>query len=375
MRAANQSKPEELAGSKTSGRNPACWPFDIESVEIGKKTVRVSNADIWTAPFCALREFSRANSAPHRVLVIAPLAGAFAVLLRDVLVGLLRYRDVAITDWLDARHVPVGEGRFGVEENIEYVISAIRKLGPDLHVIAVCQGVVPALIGTAILSEYDPQGAPRSLVLIAGPVDPLANPTRVVKSLRAQPLGWFKRNVIEKVPTGYRGEGRLVYPASHQLVTFLGYWGRHLAGGGELFRKTIHDDGEDPIRFPFLSLCLSLMDLPAEFFLENVRYVFHGDGLRNPELRFLNCKVDFRKIRGTALMTVEGDRDDIAAPGQTEAAHGLCASIQPEMRSRLLIRGSGHFSLFHGDVLRHQVLPAVLDFMDAAEVVEERQTF
>jgi poly(3-hydroxybutyrate) depolymerase len=273
MRAADHRKPGGLAGAS----NPARRPFGIESVVIGKETLPVSKADIWTAPFCALKEFSRADGPAHRVLVVAPLAGGFAVLLRDVVAGLIRHRNVAITDWFDARYVPVSEGRFGIEDNIEYVISAIRALGPDLHVIAVCQGAVPALIGTALLSAYDPRDAPRSLILIAGPVDPLANPTRVVNILRAHSLGWFKSHVLEQVPAGYPGHGRLVYPASHQLTTFLGYLSRHLAEGGELFWKMMHDDGEDPIRFSFLSLCLSLMDVPAEFFLENIRYVFHAD--------------------------------------------------------------------------------------------------
>jgi poly(3-hydroxybutyrate) depolymerase len=376
MRASHHNASEHHNESDPAGSrkriNPACRPLGIDFVMIGTSRIDVTQAEIWTAPFCILRQLSRSNGPASRALVIPPLAGGFAILLRDVLIGLLRYRNVAVMDWLDARYVPARVGRFGLEDNIGYVISAIRALGPDVHVVAVCQGVVPALIATAILSAYESQAAPRSLILIAGPVDPLTNPTRVVELIRARSLDWFEKHVLETVPVGYPGEGRSVYPACHQLTNFIGYLGRHFARGGELFWKTMHDNGEDPVRFPFLSLCLPMMDLPAEFFLENVQYVFHGVGLRRSRLRFLNCEVDFNTIRSTALMTVEGDCDDISGRGHTGAAHGLCASIESRKRARLLVRGSGHFSLIHGDALRQEVLPAALDFMDAAEAAEER---
>jgi hypothetical protein len=179
--------------------NPASRPLGIDSVMIGTSRIDVTQAEIWTAPFCILRQLSRSNAPANRVLVIAPLAGGFAILLRDVFIGLLRYRNVAVMDWLDARYVPTRAGRFGLEDNIAYVISAIRALGPDLHVVAVCQAVVPAVIATAILSAYDSQAAPRSLILMAGPVDPLTNPTRVVELIRARSLDWFEKHVLETV--------------------------------------------------------------------------------------------------------------------------------------------------------------------------------
>ncbi|WP_457093400.1 polyhydroxyalkanoate depolymerase [Microvirga sp. P5_D2] len=343
--------------------------FDIETLHIGQATVRVTQSDQLSLPFDLLTTFSHPKVGPRRILVVAPLAGGFPVLLRDLVVGLLRHDTVSVTDWLDARYVPAHEGQFGLEDNIRYVMAMMRQLGPELDVVAVCQGAVAALAATALIATESPDQAPRSLVLIGGPVDPLANATRVVRLVRACSLQWLQNNVIEAVPAGFPGEGRLVYPAGHQRTTFSAYLARHLAARGELLWKLLRDDGEDPVRFPFLRLCLLMMDLPAQFFLDNIREVYHRRSLLTGDLLVGDKRVNLPAIRRTALMTIEGQDDDIAAPGQTHAA---CVSVPEEWRSHLLVPGSGHFSLFHGGIWRQTVLPGILSFLEKAPPVSGR---
>ena len=348
--------------------SPVRSTFGIESLRVGQTTVRVTQSDCLSLPFGILTSFSHLKVGERKILVVAPLASGFAVLLRDLVIGLLRHGTVSVTDWLDARYLLAREGQFGLQDNIRYVLAMMRQLGPDLDVVAVCQGAVAALAATAILSAEDPDRAPRSLVLIGGPVDPLANPTRAVDFARSHSVAWFRKSVIEAVPPGFPGEGRLVYPAVRQQMTFSVYLARHLAGQGELFWKLLRDDGEDPIRSPLLRLCLLMMDLPAKFFLENIREVYHRQSLLTGSLLVGSKPVKLRAIRRTALMTVEGQNDDIAAPGQTYAAHAACAAVPEEWRSHLLVPGAGHFSLFHGGTWRQTVLPEVLSFFERASI-------
>jgi poly(3-hydroxybutyrate) depolymerase len=339
--------------------------FDISSVSVGERRVEVSERTIHRRPFANLIAFSRADVHQDQILVIAPLAGAFPVLLRDLVIDLLwRGSVVAIADWFDARYLPEAAGRFGLEEEISYVAELIRMLGPELHVIGVCQAVVPALAATALLAANEPEMAPRSLVLIGGPVDPLANPTGVVERLRSHSLKWFRQNIIEAVPPGWPGEGRLVYPKTIQLASFTGYLARHFAAGRELYWKFLADDGEDPRHFPFSALATTMMDLPAEHVLENIRCIFHDRELARRNMHFAGDKIDLDAISATALMTVEGAEDDIAAPGQTRAAHALCRSIPSTRRRHLLVDACGHFSLFHGRICRTHVVPKIIGFIN-----------
>ncbi len=339
-------------------------PFGIGALEIAGERVPVAQADAEVRPFGILTTFSHGWVGERQILVVAPLAGGFPVLLRDLVVGLLEHGTVSVTDWLDARYVAAQEGQFGFEDNVAYVAAMMRQLGPQLDVVAVCQGVVAALAATSLISTENPDLAPRSLTLIGGPVDPLANPSRVVRLLREHSLEWFEDNVIEAVPIGYPGEGRLIYPAWRQLMTFSGYLARHVIGRGELFWKLLRDDGDDPIHFSFLKLCLLQMDLTAQHFLENVHNVFHKRALLTGEVIVQNTRIDLKAIRHTALMTIEGEHDDIAAPGQTYAAHAACSCIPEERHAHLLVPGSGHFSLFHGEVLRRIVLPTIAGFFE-----------
>jgi poly(3-hydroxybutyrate) depolymerase len=347
----------------TGGNQPARRDFAIDHVTPGDVSFAVRTRDAAVTPFCTLIEFSLdGHSPPAALLVAAPLSGHFPVLLRDLVIGFLPFFRVYITDWNNFRHVPAAYGSFGLDANISCVLEMIKGLAPGLNVIGICQGGVAALAATAILARRGDERTPANLILMAAPIDPLANPTRVVQLLRSKPLSWFEDHLIDPVSEEYAGSGRRVYPAGQHLIPLWLYLSRHLSQGGELAGKVLLDDGTDPDRFPFLDLYSSMMDLDARFFLENTKSVFHDCLLRERELRVHGECADPCAIENTSLLTIEGERDDIAAPGQTSAAHALCSSIPEHRRRELVVPACGHFSLFHGETWRRQVLPQVLEF-------------
>jgi poly(3-hydroxybutyrate) depolymerase len=322
-------------------------------------------------PFCALLEFARSDldrseiDARPDLFVVAPLSGHFAVLLRDLVVGLVPFFRVYVTDWINVRHIPLREGSLGLDGNISYVTEMTRCLRPRPIVIGLCQGGVPALASAALLAARHDAQTPSALILMGAPVNPLANPTRVVRLIRERSLSWFEANVISTVEENYLGRGRRVYPAYLQLAALWTYLSRRVNEGGELAAKLLYDDGSDPWQFPFMDLFTSIMDLDARFFLENAKNVFHDCCLASGTLHCHGERVDPRALRNTALFTIEGEKDDIAAPGQTSAAHDVCESVPPHLRRRLIIPDSGHFSLFHGQTYRSAVLPAICEFVAA----------
>jgi poly(3-hydroxybutyrate) depolymerase len=344
---------------------PAQKGFRIPSIGEDGQRLKVDKADLVRWPFCTLSEFTGGSSGKNRILLVAPLSGHFAFILREIVIGLVRNADVSVTDWRNARYVPLSAGEFGFDDNIDIIARSIKLLGPGSHVIALCQGTVPALAATALLTEEEPDLAPRSLTLLGGPVDPLANPTRVVELLRQAPPLWFEQNVLEEVGPAFPGRGRSVYPARHQLSALAAYFYRHWSSGGELFKHMLADDGIDPTNVAFFDLFTSLMDLPAKFFLENIQKVFLDRESWTGELQWRGRAVDFGAIRRTALMTIEGAQDDIAALGQTRAAHRLCPNIPEPLRLMLTVEGAGHFSLFHGKTWREKILPQVDGFIAA----------
>ena len=353
------SESQLFAGSD----QPARRSFDIVDVAIGGNRVPIKTRDVVRTPFCALTEFARSEATALRnVLVVPPLSGHFPILLRDLVIGLLPAFRVHVTDWINARHVAVEHGDFGLQANISCVLEMIRRLGPGLTVIGLCQGGISAFAATALLGAADDRRTPTALVLIAAPIDPLANPTRVVQLLRSRSLSWFERHLITTVPEAYAGRGRRVYPAHLQLGALWTYLARRVSEGSDICAKLLNDDGIDPWHHPFLDLYTSIMDLDATFFLENTKSVYQDCALREGTLCCHGEPVDPRAIRKSALLTVEGERDDIAAPGQTSAAHGLCTSLPQHMHRQIIVRGSSHFSLFHGLNWRSEVLPAISEF-------------
>jgi poly(3-hydroxybutyrate) depolymerase len=282
-----------------------------------------------------------------------------------MLLALLPEHDVYVTDWIDARDVPLSAGPFGFEDNIDYVIDFVRELGPGMHLIGLCQSVIPVLAAVALLAATDDPAQPASMTLIAGPVDPRRNPTRVDRLLAGRPITWFERATIAAIPDRYAGAGRRVYPALIQLAGLMMHLARHVGTGGELFQKLIADDGEDPERWPFRALYTAVMNLPAEFFIDQVKIVFKELALPRGRLLWRGTLVRPEAIRSTALITIEGEFDDIAAPGQTSAAHELCVAIPTGRRRRYVLAGIGHFGTFHGRTWRTRIMPLVRDAIHA----------
>jgi poly(3-hydroxybutyrate) depolymerase len=349
--------------SLTGADQPARRRLGIHEVRVGHTRVPVLTQDVFATAFATLVSFTRSDSkALPGILIVPPLSGHFAFLMRDMVTALVADFRVLLLDWTNVRHVPTRHGPFGFDDNIATVMRMARHGGRGLAVVGVCQGGVPALAATALLAAADDLATPESLTLIATPVDPLARPTRVVRLLRERPLGWFTETANSVVPDKYAGAGRLVYPAKLQLSALLAYLRRHLDQSGELRDKARHDDGADPRRFPFLDLYSSIMDLDAKHFVENIDRVFHTCALSRGSLRYDGEPVDLREIRRTALLTIEGREDDIAAPGQTSAAHALCTALPTDLHQMQVISGAGHFSLFHGAAFRREVLPVLRDF-------------
>jgi poly(3-hydroxybutyrate) depolymerase len=354
-------RPRRYAGAD----QPARLSLEIDTIGFPGEQIGVVSEDVLQTPFCALTRLVRSDRKRlPKVLVVAPLSGHFPILLRDLIIGLLPRHEVYLSDWVNARYVPKSWGPFDLSANISWVIEMIEWLGPGMNVVALCQAAVPALIATAHLAEKSAGAAPRSLVLVAAPIDPALHPTRVARLIRSRPHSWYEHQVIAPVEAVYPGNGRLVYPASIQLAGLQAYFTRHVLQSGELLGKFLRDDGCDPKRFPFMDLYSALMDLPAEIFLDIVRHIYQECSLWKGGLRARGEPVSFAAMMSTALMTVEGEYDDIAAPGQTRRAHDLCRSVPDARRRQLLVPGCGHFSLFHGDIWRARVLPELSAFIE-----------
>jgi len=340
-----------------------CGEFNISEIQFNGTPFPVREQVVLKGAFCTLVGFSlQVSQDLPKVLIVAPLSGHHACLLREMITGLLPYHEVYITNWTNAQNVPADRGKFGFDDNIGYLLEMLRALGTGINVIALCQSVVPSLAAVSILEKRNDGHTVRSLVLIGGPIDPLANPTRVVNLLRMHSLEWFENHVVQPVPAWFSGHGRPVYPAHMQRMALMTYLNRHMWQHGELYQKVTHDDGADPRRFPFLSMFTTLMDLPAEFFLENIRVVFHQRDICRGTLSWCGQTVNPFCISATSLMTIEGELDDIAAPGQTSAAFELCPGLPKIQKVRMVVADCGHFSLFYGEKWRDKVLPAVLEF-------------
>jgi poly(3-hydroxybutyrate) depolymerase len=317
---------------------------------------------MYRKPFCVLTHFGREGPAPARkLLLIPPLSGHFPLLFRDLILALLPEHDAHVLEWINARHVPAAQGPFTLDSDIAETVEAIRYLGGDVHIVGICQGAISALAAAAITAQTG-EVPPRSLVLIAAPVDPTANPTNVVRLIRARRLDWFERYALTEVPAGYPGVGRRVYPAQYQLGALMTYLSRHLLQNGLLVAKLRRDDGADPARFPFLDAFTSVMDLPGAWFVDNAQIVFHERAIARNALVWDGQPVDLAAIEQTALMTIEAEYDDIAAPGQGAAAHALCSGVPTPRHERYVLPGGGHFNTFHGEMARWQIAPRISAF-------------
>ncbi len=350
---------ELLSRARLTHQRPS---FGIESVRVGNETLPVREEATKTTPFGTLLRFAKDVSAPQpRVLLVAPLSGHFATLLRNTVETLLPEHDVYITDWHNAREVPRAAGRFGFDEYVEHLIGFLDAIGPGAHIIAVCQPCVQALAAVAIMSEAKHRALPRTMTLLAGPIDTRVNPTTVTKLATERPITWFERNLIATVPWGFKGAARRVYPGFVQLAAFMSMnYERHLQAHIDLFEHLADGDmaKAEAIK-TFYDEYFAVLDLPAEFYLETVRIVFQEARLAEGRLEWRGKRVDPRAIKRTALFTVEGERDDICAVGQTLAAHELCTSIRPYKKRHHLQPGAGHYGVFSGRKWQAQIYPLV----------------
>jgi poly(3-hydroxybutyrate) depolymerase len=346
--------------------------YGIDTVQVAGLPVAVQEELALDLPFGRLLHFKKALGATlheqPRVLLVAPLSGHFATLLRETARTLLQDHDVYITDWCNARDVPLAQGGFSLDDYISYMIRFLESMGPGSHVVAVCQPCVAALAATALMAEDDNPCQARSLTLMAGPVDCRVNPTSVNELANSKPIEWFEKNLISRVPLPHAGHGRQVYPGFVQLSAFMGMNpARHKQAFVDMYRHLA--DGEhdkaNGIK-SFYDEYLAVNDLPAEFYLETITKVFQTYDLAKGELMYRGRLVDTRAIRRTALMTVEGERDDICAVGQTVAAQDLCSSIRPYLKNHHVQTGVGHYGVFSGKKWNQQIYPRVRDAIYAS---------
>lgn len=344
--------------------------FGIAHTRVGNREVAVREEAVAATPFGTLLRFAKDGAdAQPRVLLVAPMSGHFATLLRGTIETLLPEHDVHVTDWHNARDVAVEHGRFGVDDYVDHLMRFLRIMGPGAHVMAVCQPCVQALAAAALMAEDGDPAAPRSLTLMAGPIDARVNPTKVNELATGKPIQWFERTLIASVPRRFAGAGRRVYPGFVQLAAFMGMnLERHVKAHFDLFDHLRRGEAEKAAAAKaFYDEYFAVLDLPAEFYLETVAWVFQEHRLAKGALEWRGRKVDPRAIRRTALLTVEGERDDICAVGQTVAAHELCPSLRPYLKRHHLQPGVGHYGVFSGRKWAGQIYPLVRNLILATD--------
>ena len=344
--------------------------WGIEDTVVGGERVPVTIKTVWERPFCRLLHFERSfKHVPRRpqpkMLIVAPMSGHYATLLRGTVEAFLPNHEVYITDWRNARSVPVAEGRFDLDDYIDYVISMLHMLEGDAHVVAVCQPSVPVLAAVALMEADNDPYVPHSMTLMGGPIDTRVKSTAVNKLAESKGIDWFRSHVITKVPFPHPGVMRDVYPGFLQLTGFMSMnLDRHLEAHRDLFRHLVKGDGDSATKHrEFYDEYLAVMDLSAEFYLQTVDAVFIKHSLPKGEMMHRGRRVDPGKIHRVALMTVEGEHDDISGVGQTEATHKLCPNIPAEDKVHYLQMGVGHYGVFNGSRFRSEIAPRIADFV------------
>jgi poly(3-hydroxybutyrate) depolymerase len=344
--------------------------WGIKTALVGGERVPVRIETVWERAFCRLVHFERDfEHVPHRpqprLLIVAPMSGHYATLLRGTVEAFLPNHDVYLTEWIDARMVPITEGGFDLDDYINYIVSILHFLGGDVHVVAVCQPSVPVVAAVALMEQADDPDVPRSMVLMGGPIDTRVNPTAVNALAESRGVDWFRRNVIAKVPFPHPGVMRDVYPGFLQLYGFVTMnLDRHIEAHRNLFHQLVEGDGDSAQKHrEFYDEYLAVMDIAAEYYLQTVDTVFVRHALPQGVMSHRGELVDPAKIRRVALMTVEGEHDDISGVGQTEAAHRLCVNIPPDLKTHWLQPAVGHYGVFNGSRFRSEIAPRISDFV------------
>jgi len=348
--------------------------WGLETVEIAGKPVRTTEQVIWSSPWCRLVRFARhlgdlkrakKPTAAPAVLIVAPLSGHYATLLRGTVEGFLQDHDVYVTDWVNARQVPMLEGRFDFFDYIDHIREMLTAIGPRVHVVGVCQPGPPVLAACALMAEDKDPHRPLSMTYMGSPIDARLSPTVTNRLAEARPFAWFRSNMIHTVPLPYPGAGRRVYPGFVQLYSFMSMnEDRHRDAQHDYFQNLVAGDGDEVQKHEeFYDEYLSVLDLTEEFYLQTIDIVFQQHLLARNELEHRGRKVDLTKITDIGLMTVEGEKDDISGVGQTQAAHGLCPNV-PEDRRELYVHPEvGHYGVFNGRRFRDDIYPRVRDFI------------
>ena len=350
---------EVFGYSGTTHQRPS---YGIKEIAVGNSVVRVDEEVVFSTPFANLLHFKKDSDRPQpKVMVVAPLSGHFATLLRQTVEVLLRDHDVYITDWKNARDIPISAGRFGFDDYVEHVIRFLEQMGPRSHVVGVCQPTVAVLAGVSIMAEDNNPATPRSMSLLAGPIDTRRNPTKVNRLAKTKDISWFEDKMIGVVPWRYKGAGRRVYPGFMQLSAFVSMnLDKHISAHMRQYRNLASEDQESSTTHrSFYDEYLAVMDLPAEFYLETVDKIFMKHQLATGELTYRGRPVRPSAIRKTFLFTVEGERDDICGLGQTAAALDLCSNLRPLLKRHYVQTGVGHYGVFAGQRWENEIYPLV----------------
>jgi poly(3-hydroxybutyrate) depolymerase len=347
--------------------------WGIDDVDVNGMRVPVTIHTVWEKPFCRLlyfeRQLAKPLRVPHpRVLIVAPMSGHYATLLRGTVEAFLPNHEVYITDWADARMVPMALGRFDLDDYIDYVIEILHVLGGNVHVVGVCQPSVPVIAASAVMEAARDPFVPLSMTLMGGPIDTRSNPTAVNKLAEQRGIEWFRNHVITRVPFPHPGVMRDVYPGFLQLNGFVSMnLDRHIDAHKNLFRHLVEGDGDSVQKHrEFYDEYLAVMDLAAEYYLQTVETVFVKHLLPKGQMTHRGNPVDLKAIERVALMTVEGEKDDISGLGQTKAAHELCASLPADKKVHYEQKSVGHYGVFNGSRFRAEIMPRVSDFMRSA---------
>ncbi len=345
--------------------------FGLSTTRIDGEPVDIEEKIVWKAPFCRLLHFERELSPaqrgkhPSRLLIVAPMSGHYATLLRGTVESLLPHHDIYITDWSDARMVPLSKGRFDLDDYIDYVMRMLRFLGPQTHVMAVCQPSVPVLAAISLMAEDDDTACPASMTLMGGPIDTRENPTAVNTLAQDRGTEWFAKNVIMKVPFPHAGFMRDVYPGFLQLSGFMGMnLDRHVIAHYDMFMHLVEGDGDSAEKHrAFYDEYLAVMDLTAEFYLHTVDTVFVRHKLPDGTMNWRGRRINPAAIKKTALFTIEGENDDISGVGQTRAAHKLCRSLATSAKQHYQQAGVGHYGVFNGSRYKNEIAPRITEFI------------
>jgi poly(3-hydroxybutyrate) depolymerase len=324
---------------------------------------------VWRKPFCSLIRFVREGleGAPApKLLLVAPMSGHYATLLRGTVEAFLPTHDVYITDWLDARMAPAAHGVFDLDEYIDYLIEMFAFLGPGAHAVGVCQPSVPLIAAVALMEARGHDCLPASMTLMGGPIDTRRSPTEVNKLAQSRGVDWFRENCLQTVPFPYPGFGRSVYPGFLQLSGFMAMnFDRHVNAHVEMFNHLVKGDGDSAEKHrDFYDEYMAVMDLTAEFYIQTVDTVFVRHALPNGEMRHRGERVDLGAIRHVGLLTVEGENDDISGVGQTEAAHDLCVHLPDAMKADYVQPSVGHYGVFNGSRFRRDIAPRMVAFQE-----------